>query len=147
MAVPNDKLKKLLKQSLSKLDRMSNDRSGNKMNAKGQYYNGKFYHSTGERDYAIKLDLRKKANDIKEWDRQVKIELCLNGQFIANYYMDFLITHNDGSIELLEYKGLRTPLFEIKWQLLHALKDQLYPGGVTITMVKHKSKYSFKKLK
>jgi hypothetical protein len=142
MAGPNDKLKALMKQSLRKLDKLAGSHSGNKMSAKGQYYNGSYYHSTGERDHAMMLDLRLKAKDIKEWKRQVKIELRVNGQFIASYYMDFLITHNDGTIELVEYKGMRTPLFEMKWSLLHALKDELYPNGVTITMVKHKSKYN-----
>jgi hypothetical protein len=142
MPTPNDKLKKLLKQSLRKLDKMANDRSGNKFNAKGQYYDGKFYHSTGERDYAMTLDLRKRAKDIKDWTRQVKIELRVKGRFIANYYIDFLIIHNDGSKEMVEYKGAETPEWRMKFELLLALKDELFPEGMTVSLVKHKSKYN-----
>jgi hypothetical protein len=142
MSTPNDKLKALMKQSQRKLDKLVGSRTENKFGAKGQYYKGDYYHSTGERDYAQQLDLRKMAGDIVDWKRQVKIELKVNGKLIANYYMDFIVTHLDKSIELVEYKGAVTDLFSMKWNLLHALKDELYPAGVTITMVKHKSKYN-----
>lgn len=135
--------RRLQKQSKGKLDRLEKSRTGNKFNAKGQYYNGSFYHSTGERDYAIGLDFRVKAGDIKSWRRQVTIDLRVNGKHITNYVMDFELTHNDGSIELTEYKGMVTDSFRIKFALLLALKDQLYPNGVTITLVKHKSKYKY----
>lgn len=144
---PNAQLKRLLSKSKCKLDRLVNNRS-NKMNAKGQHYKGEYYHSTGEMNYAQQLDLRKMGKDIKEWKRQVKIELRVNGILIANYFMDFVITHNDDTIELVEYKGMRMPLFEMKWNLLKALKEEIFPNGVTITIVNHKSKYNpFKKKK
>lgn len=139
---PNERYKRLLKQSNRKLDKLVNDHSGNKYGAKSQYYGGSFYHSTGERDYAQGLDLRLKAKDIKSWRRQVKIDLSVNGKHITFYYMDFEITHNDGSIELVEYKGMVTDSFRLKFSLLEALKEQIYPNGVTITLVKHKAKYN-----
>ena len=145
---PNAQWKRLQAQSKKKLDNLVKNRTGNKMNAKGQHYNGKWYHSTGEMNYAISLDIRKSAGDIADWKGQEKIELKVNGMFVANYYMDFLVTHNDGSIELVEYKGMVTPLWEMKFNLLKALKDELYPQGVTITLVKHKSNYNpFKRKK
>lgn len=142
MRMTPEQFRKLQKQSNRKLDKLEGSRTGNKYNAKGQYYGGVFYDSTGEMEYAQKLDFRLKAKEIASWRRQVKIELKVCGIFIANYYMDFEVTHNDGSIELVEYKGMRTPLFEMKWNLLKALKDVLYPNGVTITLVNHKSKYN-----
>lgn len=145
---PNDRYKRLMKQSKRKLDKLHDNHTGNKYNAKGQYYGGSFYHSTGERDYAQTLDLRVKAKDIKSWRRQVKIDLSVNGKHITFYYMDFEVTHNDNSIELVEYKGAESMAWRQKYQLLIALKDQLYPEGVTITLVKHKNKYNpFRKSK
>lgn len=141
MAAPNDRWKKMIAESHRKLDKMAKEKSGNKYSAKSQYYNGQFYHSAGEAEYANGLDLRKKAGDIKSWRRQVKIDLTVKGKHITNYFMDFEITHNDGTIELVEYKGMETSSWKQKFQLLEALKDELYPNGVTITLVKHKSKY------
>lgn len=138
---PNERYKRLMEQSKRKLDKLVSSRSGNKMNAKGQHYNGQFYHSTGEMNYAQQLDLRKRANDIRDWQRQVKIDLKVNGVHITNYFIDFIIEHNDGRMELVEYKGYETDLWQVKWNLLKAVKDELYPGAI-ITLVKHKSKYN-----
>lgn len=138
---PNERYKRLMEQSKRKLDKLVSSRSGNKMSAKGQHYNGQFYHSTGEMNYAQQLDLRKRANDIRDWQRQVKIDLKVNGVHITNYFIDFIIEHNDGRKELVEYKGYETDLWQVKWNLLKAVKDELYPGAI-ITLVKHKSKYN-----
>lgn len=140
--ITSDQFRRLQKQSKRKLDKLESSRSGNKLGAKGQYYNGSYYHSHGEAEYAQQLDFRLKGGDITDWKRQVKISLDVNGHHVTNYFMDFIVTHNDGSTELIEYKGFETRHWEIKWALLHALKDQLYPNGVTITLVKHKSKYN-----
>lgn len=148
MNLTPDQYKRLQQQSNRKLNKLMGSRTHNKYKAKSQYYNGQFYHSTGEMNYAQELDLRKKAGDIRDWDRQVKIELRVNGIFIANYFMDFLVTHNDGTKELIEYKGIAIPLWELKFNLLKALRYELYPDGIIITIVKHRSKYNpFKKRK
>lgn len=142
MNLTPDQYKRLQQQNKRKLNKLEQSRTENKYNAKGQYYKGDFYHSTGERDYAIQLDWRKQTGDIADWKRQVKIELKVNGVLIGNYYVDFKVIHNDGSVELIEYKGMVMGEFQLKWNLLHALKDELFPEGVTITLVKHKSKYN-----
>jgi hypothetical protein len=111
-------------------------KSKNKYNAKGRNYNGQWYHSTGEMNYAMELDWRKKAGEIKDWERQVKIDIRVNGMHITNYFIDFKIIHNDGSVEFLEYKGMETPLWQLKWNLLLALRDELIPGA-ELTVVKH----------
>lgn len=148
MKMTAEQFKRLQHESNRKLNKLVGSRTENKYKAKSQYYKGQFYHSTGEKEYAEQLDLRLKAGDITKWERQVKIELRVKGELIANYYCDFKVTHNDGHIELIEYKGVQTDLFLLKWRLLHILKDELFPGGVTITMVKHRNKYNpFKKRK
>jgi len=68
-------------------------------------YNGRQYHSKKEAQYASELDLRKKANDIREWEPQFKVSLDVNGIHIANHYVDFMVYHMDGSKELVEIKG------------------------------------------
>jgi len=95
-------------------------RRGNKYGAKSCVYNGIIYHSKKEAGYAQELDLRIKAGEIKSWRRQVKQDLCVNGHHITNYFVDFEITHNDDSIELIEVKGFETMEWKMKRDLLVA---------------------------
>ena len=115
----------------------------NKYKAKRTEYNGILYHSKLEVAQAMELDLRLKAKDIKGWTRQVKIEHNLvkdNGRYyltdtptselkkqgkefihLHNYYMDFVVEHNDGEMEYIECKGLILEPFKFKWKLTEAL--------------------------
>lgn len=89
-----------------------------------QEYNGISYHSKKEADYAARLDLEKRAGEIKSWERQFKIDLRVNGYHITNYYCDFLVHHNDGRKELIEVKGrflLNNPVFVLKRKLVEAV--------------------------
>lgn len=111
----------------------------NKFNAKSQEYDGHKYDSKGEAAYAQELDWRIKAGELKGYERQVKIPLKVNGVLICNYYADFVVTTKHDSLEIHEYKGMVLPLFHLKWKLLQALKDELYPDGVELIMIQHKS--------
>jgi hypothetical protein len=140
MKMTPEQYRKLQQQSQGKLDRLVNNRTGNKMNAKGQYYKNEYYHSTGEMHYAQELDIKKKIGEIKDWQRQVKIELKVKGSHISNYFIDFVVEHNDGRKEFIEYKGMETDSFKAKWKLFNALAPEMFPGAI-ITKIKHKSKY------
>lgn len=120
--------------------------STNKFNAKRQDYNGKWYHSKGEAAYAAELDWLQKAGEIKSWERQVKIDLKVNGIHITNYFVDFKVITKDGIVQYHEYKGVETPDFIIKWNLLHALIDEIDPGAELI-LIKHKSNFKPKNAK
>ncbi len=109
-------------------------RYGSKYGAERQLYNGCTYHSKKEAGYAAELDLRKKAGDIKDWSRQVKISLDVNGHHITNYFVDFMIEHNDTSIEYVEVKGFSTDVWRLKWALFEALFSSL--PNVALTVVK-----------
>jgi hypothetical protein len=98
-------------------------RSGNKYHAKSTEYNGHVYHSKLEAAYAQELDLRVRAKDIKSWDRQVKLDLRVNGQKICSYYIDFVILHNDDSKEYVECKGVEMEVWKLKWRILEATFD------------------------
>jgi len=99
---------------------------GSKYKNKTCEYNGILYASKKEAAYAQELDLRKKVKDIKDWKRQVKLNLDVNGYHICNYYVDFLIEHNDGSEEIVEIKGMVLDVFRIKWKLTEALYSDKY---------------------
>ncbi len=114
--------------------------TSNKYHAKSTIYNGSVYHSKFEAAYAFELDLRVKAGDIKSWDRQVKLDLKVNGHHINNYYIDFIITHNDESREFVECKGLELEPWRTNWKILEAtFKDfQKHPDD-RLTLIKQSS--------
>lgn len=107
---------------------------GSKYGAKSTEYEGNVYHSKKEAGYAKELDLRVRAKDIKGWRRQVKIPLDVNGYHICNYYIDFIIEHNDGTLEYTEVKGFETDTWRMKWKLFEALYGDR--EGIKLTVVK-----------
>lgn len=116
-------------------------KSKNKFNAVRSEFLGRWYHSKGECEYAMELEWRRKAGEIKEWIPQYKIDLKVKGVHICNYTVDFKVITKHGAVEFHEYKGVSTPDFLIKWNLLHALKDEIEPGCELI-LVKHSSKFN-----
>ena len=104
-------------------------------NATSVWYNDKFYHSKKEAAYAQELDIRKKAKDIKDWERQVKCPLDVFGRHVCNYFIDFKIYHNDGSIEMVEVKGFQTEIWRLKWKLFEAIWNHDYPD-IKLTVIK-----------
>lgn len=90
-----------------------NQRWGNKYGAKKTEFNGRKYDSKYEASIAQELDLRLKAKDIKAVEPQYKVEMwCYREDgtpaFRVNHKVDFRITHNDNSYELIEAKGVET---------------------------------------
>lgn len=88
-------------------------------------YKGVKYDSRRESEYAMELDWRVKANDIKSWKGQGKIPMIVNGKKICTYIIDFVITHNDGSLEYVEVKGFKTAVWRLKYKLFEALYPEL----------------------
>lgn len=107
---------------------------------RNSYYSAK---TSGKNDskfeagVAQQLELRLKAKDIKGFDEQVRIPLEVNGFHICNYFIDFVIYHNDGTTEYLEAKGFATEVWKLKWKLFEALYDK--PGNVLTVEYQGKS--------
>lgn len=91
-------------------------------------YNGMWFQSKLEANYAKQLDWRIQAGEVKEWKRQHKIEIKVNGVKICNYFIDFVVTLSDGSQQFVEVKGMEQEVWRLKWKLCMALKDEIAPG-------------------
>lgn len=113
--------------------------------AKKHEYSGSKYDSGFEASYARDLDLLVKAKKIIGWDRQVKIQLDVNGYHICNYYIDFKVYHKDKTIEYVETKGYATDVWKMKWKLFEALYGDL--PDVVLTVVKQRNNFTLRKLK
>lgn len=96
-------------------------RYGRKYKNKTTEYNGHLYHSIKEANYARELDARIKAGELKEFRRQVPVELRVNGMKICTYTIDFVeIDHRDNEM-WTEVKGFETPEWKLKWKLFEAI--------------------------
>jgi hypothetical protein len=105
-----------------------------KYGAKKTNYDGLKYDSKGEAGYAEQLDWLKKSGEIKEWYRQVKISLDVEGVHICNYFVDFKVITKHDSVEYHEYKGYETPEWKLKWKLFQALIEKIDPGAELIVI-------------
>lgn len=113
---------------------LSQARTKRKYNNRTTIYKGIAYDSIKEAQYAEELDWRLKAGEIQGWERQVKISLDVNGKHIANYYCDFKVYNNDGSVEYHEVKGFATGEWKLKWSLFQALIQDIDPGAELIVI-------------
>jgi hypothetical protein len=102
----------------------------NKYGAKKRTYNGIHYDSGLEAQCAMELDMKLKAGEIKAVDRQVKLSLTAHGKHICNYFIDFIVTHNDDTREYLEVKGMKLPVWVLKWKMLEAQLEEEEPGAI-----------------
>lgn len=111
----------------------------NKYGASRTEFKGKIYDSRYEAEVAHSLEVRKRAKDIKDYQKQVKIPLTAHGKTVCNYYIDFVILHNDGTKEYTEVKGYETALWKLKWKIFEAQINETEPTA-TLTIVKEKQK-------
>jgi hypothetical protein len=77
------------------------------------FYGGYFYPSKHEATVARDLDYRKMAGEIKEWERQYKVEMwaCDSKgvpKLKKTHKIDFRVHELDGSFTLIEAKGFET---------------------------------------
>ena len=98
----------------------------NKYNAKRTTIDGITFASKFEAEYYSELLLRQKAGEIKSFTCQ-KVFVLQDGfryegkRYSAiKYYADFVVTYPDGREEVIDTKGHKTQLYNIKKKLLLA---------------------------
>lgn len=95
--------------------------NAHKYGAKRTLYDGRWYASKGEANYATLLDVRKRAKDIADWWPQVSMPITVNGVKVCKLVIDFKVLHNDQSIEWIEFKGFETAVWRLKKRLFAAM--------------------------
>jgi len=104
--------------------------NGTKYNNKKTSYNGHYYDSMLEANYAMYLDILVKAKVVDHWEGQVVKRLDVNGKTVCTYRLDFEVYYTNGKVEYVEVKGFWTDVARIKVKLFEALEN------VTVTVVK-----------
>ena len=110
----------------------------NKYGAKKTVLDGIKFDSIAESRYYSELKLRKRAGDIEDFELQPEFELQekyrdTDGKMIRaiKYKADFLV-HHKGLEEIVDVKGIQTPVFKLKWKLL----KHKYGGRYKFTIAK-----------
>jgi len=121
------------------------ERRINKYAAIKTEYGGSKYDSKFEASVARDLDLRLKAGEIKDWERQFKVEMwaynCRGDRVMkVSHKVDFRVHEHDGSYTLLEAKGIETADYKMrrKWLELFWLPENL---DHVYQVVKEKNNY------
>lgn len=107
------------------------------------------YDSTWEADYAKELEKKREAGEIAGWRKQQVIEINVitknnlptltdktmyelkqeNIPFthICNYWIDFIVSHNNGTLEFVEVKGAKMEMWVMKFRLFESIYKTMYP--------------------
>ena len=110
----------------------------NKYNAKKTSIGGYTYDSKLEAAEAEQLELRKLTGEVSSFTRQHRLDLCVGGERICMYKIDFRAELTDGSIEYIEVKGLATDVWRIKWKLTQAMFEELTEGERAVLVLSKK---------
>ena len=83
---------------------------------------GLWFDSAGEARRWSSLRLLERAGKIRNLQRQVIFDLCVNGMRVCRYRADFTYVDHDRLV-VEDFKGFRTPEFKIKAALMKAVHD------------------------
>jgi len=120
------------------------ERKINKYKAIKTNYGGYNYPSKLEASMAYELDIRKKAGEIADWERQFSVEMPIynaHGKVIYSikHKIDFRTHEHDGTFVLIETKGFLTSDYVFRRNLLEKVWLPEHPDH-TYEVVKEKSK-------
>jgi hypothetical protein len=98
---------------------------------------GHKFDSKKESEFYGSLKIKKQAGLIKDFKMQIPYEIIVNNIRIGNYFLDFLVENNDGTIEYIDIKGkdkktnkfIKTGVFALKKRLVEAIY------GIKISMI------------
>lgn len=87
-------------------------------------YGGRNFDSVLEANFAMTLDTLRKATDpffrVTNIEYQVRYPIVVNSVKICTYVADFVVTYADGHAEVIDAKGLKMPVYNLKKKLMLA---------------------------
>ena len=100
-----------------------------KFQAKNKYKNvktvvdGITFDSKKEAKYYVKLKLLKDAGEITDIELQPRYDLIVNSTKIGFYKADFKVTWKSGNVQVIDAKGMKTPVYMLKRKLMKAIHN------------------------
>lgn len=83
----------------------------------------------------------KRAGEIKEVEQHYPIEIMVDGHVFIKHKVDYRVTHNDGTIELVEAKGAETEGYRIIRKAIEMIYVPANPG-TRYTVVKQRNTWN-----
>lgn len=93
----------------------------NKYKAVKSVFNGITFHSLKERNQYIKYLHMQSIGEILSIKLQPRFDIIINGKFCGFYKADFEIEMPDKSIKIVDVKGMRTTVFNLKLKIIEAM--------------------------
>lgn len=79
------------------------------------------FDSKKEANYYGKLKLLKQAGEIVLFEMQPKYDLLVNDVKCGFYKADFKVYWKSGLIQVVDVKGMKTPIYQLKKKLVKAI--------------------------
>ena len=79
------------------------------------------FDSKREAEYYAMLKLRKYAGEIVSFELQKPFPIIVNGIKICTYKADFVEYDKDGNRTVIDVKGFKTPVYNLKKKLMKAV--------------------------
>lgn len=93
----------------------------NKYNARGQYYEGRYFASQRELKRYIILAAMEKSGEIADLETQIRFPFFIEEKKIFSYIADFSYKRSDtGEIVIEDSKGFRTQIYILKKKIIEA---------------------------
>lgn len=79
------------------------------------------FHSKREAKYYTDLKLMERAGEIRQLELQPKFPCVIAGKKVCDYIADFQFREKDGRLRVVDVKGMKTAVFNMKRKLVEAL--------------------------
>lgn len=89
-------------------------------NVKVERDNFKF-DSIKEANYYSKLVLLQKSGEVISFELQPKFDIIINGIKCGFYKADFRVTWKSGAVKIIDVKGMRLPVYNLKKKIIEAM--------------------------
>lgn len=87
-------------------------------------YKNILFHSKKEATYAKTLDALKRAKKpeerVESYDCQRPYPIFINGKKVTTYIADFLVKYADGHVEIVDVKGYKNSIYNLKKKIVEA---------------------------
>jgi hypothetical protein len=78
------------------------------------------FDSQKEGRYYAELKLRRQAGEVVRFEMQVPFQISINDKKVCKYYADFVEYWRDGSRHVVDVKGRKTAVYQLKKKLVRA---------------------------
>jgi len=112
------KIKKFKHQNLKEMVYLNINDDSTKFGNKWVMINGFKFQSIKEGCYYQYLRGEKLLGNVKDFHLQVPFPIIVNSKLICTYIADFVVYYPNGSMQVIDPKGIRTETFKKKKRLL-----------------------------